>query len=366
MASFEKNKSSGLWTCRFRETDENGNVKNRRLSGKYKTKKEAQYAYEDYLAAKAAEPIKKEEQPAQKPRAMLFDDLVVKYMQYQKGRIKEGSYYDIAHKIASRITPFFSGMRADEIKPIDVLEWQQSLEEYSYKYRKTLHGHLVGIYNYAEKYHDIPNVMKKADPPRNLEVKKEMSFWTPEEFSAFIECVDAPEYEMFFRFLFATGCRRGEALAITWADLDLKKCTVRICKSVNHKIVGEHDKPYKVTTPKNEGSNRTIPMPTSLRDVLAEYKKGREDAAFVFGGEDPLSPTNIARTLKNAAEKAGVKRIRIHDFRHSCASILISHGVSIVAVSRHLGHANTTQTLDTYSHMMPDDTTMIRNALNSI
>ena len=95
----------------------------------------------------------------------------------------------------------------------------------------------------------------------------------------------------------------------------------------------------------------------------------RYASAFLYPSESVLPPlprTNIDRTLTKAAEAAGVKRIRIHDLRHSCASLLIHKGVSIVAVSRHLGHSTVEQTLNTYSHMLPDDQTMILNTLSTL
>ena len=225
--------------------------------------------------------------------------------------------------------------------------------------------HLSLIFGYAERYHDITNIMRKVDKPRNLEPKKEMLFWSPEEFSLFIEKVEREDYALLFRFLYLSGCRRGEALALTWKDVDLKRGTVSITKSVSNKAHDE-GKSYTITTPKNAGSNRTVTIPPFLCDMLKAQKNAQEGGQYVFGGEDPLPPTNIERTLTKAAAAAGVKRIRIHDLRHSCASLLIHKGVSIVAVSRHLGHTTVEQTLNTYSHMMPDDRTMILRTLTSV
>ncbi len=104
----------------------------------------------------------------------------------------------------------------------------------------------------------------------------------------------------------------------------------------------------------------------ALRDAKEAQKTASEGGPYVFGGKDPFPPTNLERTLTKAAAAAGVKRIRIHDLRHSCASLLIHKGVTIVAVSRHLGHTTVEQTLNTYSHMMPDDRTMILKTLSSV
>lgn len=371
MPSYEKNKSSGLWSCRFREIDANGISHQKRLSG-FPTKREAQYGYEDYI--KTAEErklakIAKEEAKQTSPDEITFDKLLEFYFVFKKARVKETTYYDLTQKIKCRLLPFFTGKRMMDIKPATILEWQNTLSEYSYRYKSTLLSHLASIYNFGEKYHDITNIMNKVDRPRNLEGKKEMQFWTPEEFQKVISEIDSPEYKMLFYTLFITGCRRGEALALTWDDIDTKKKSIKISKSVGHKV-WQNGKNYKITTPKNIGSNRTVAVPSFLIDELMEYKKwqkkNKNSTDFVFGGADPLPPTSIARYLDKAAEKAGVKKIRIHDLRHSAASYLIHKGVSIVAVSKQLGHNNVEQTLNTYSHMLPDDETMIRQNLENL
>lgn len=367
MPSYEKNKASGLWSARFREIDTStGIAHQKRLSG-FKTKKEAQYGYEDYMAAKKAEPKFTEPIKAPEPAAITFAELVEQYLAYKRPRVKETSFYDIEKRIRLRILPFFKDTPVKDITPIMILDWQNSLLEYSYSYRKDLMMFLTSIYNYAERYHDIKNVAKKVEKPRNLEGKKEMLFWTPEEFAAALSKVEHPGYAMLFRFLFLTGCRKGEALALTWNDLDLDKGTVTVSKSISNKVRDE-GKWYSVTTPKNTGSNRTVCLPAFFCDMLRAYQKKQqvEPSAFVFGGADPFPYITIDRRFHQAAEAAGVKRIRIHDLRHSCASLLIHKGVSIVAVSRHLGHKSVKQTLDTYSHMLPDDQTMILRSLSSV
>ena len=98
-----------------------------------------------------------------------------------------------------------------------------------------------------------------------------------------------------------------------------------------------------------------------MRELLALPRN-----KFLFGTNDkPLSENTITRKFHSFAQKAGVKEIRLHDLRHSCASLLISNGVPITAVSEQLGHANTQQTLTTYAHMMPKDKDKILQALSS-
>lgn len=354
MPSFEKSKSSGLWSVRFRE-NVNGEVKNMRLSG-FKTKKDAQYGYEDYVVKKEKEEAEaKLNAPAPLTALdMSFSELIELFYIYKRPRVKDTSFYDTEKKIESRLRPFFGHLAIKDITPSLILEWYSTLKEYSYQYKKGLIALLSGVFNYAKKYHDVPNVMDKVDRPRDLDPKKEMLIYTPEEFAKCYQATTKRDYQMLFAFLYLSGCRRGEALALGWDDIDLATGRVAIKKSIAYKV-HDNGKPYQITTPKNVGSNRTIFLPKFFCNAMQEYKEWQKQTlpdgastSFVFGGTDPLPPTSISRTLTAAAEKAGVKRIRVHDLRHSCASLLIHSGVTIVAVSRRLGHTNIEQTLNTY------------------
>lgn len=356
MPSYEQNKNSKLWSVRFREIDATGETHQKRLSG-FPTKKAAQYGYQDYLAKKAEEEAARVNEQPEDPNDMYFETLVKLYFRYEQGRVKKSTYYDLESKIGKRVLPAFKGLRMKEIKPIDVLEWQNTLlSELTATYTSHLCGLLSAIYRYGEKYHDITNIMNKVDKPRNTAPKREMEIWNPEEFAKFLATVEDPTYRMFFATLYLTGCRRGEASALTWSDVDLKRSKLKISKSVTKKST---DAAWELTTPKNASSNRTITMPPSLCNMLTEYKKQqlKEDpeAKFLFGGSRPLPERTTDRYFDSACLRANVKKIRLHDLRHSCASLLLSRGVSIVAVSRQLGHANVTQTLNTYAHLMPDD-----------
>lgn len=366
MPSYEQNKKSKLWSVRFREPDENGVEHQRRLSG-FKTKKEAQYGYQDYLSAKAEEEKKRASLPLNSPDDMYFEDLVDMYFKFKADRVKYSTYYDLHSRVTSKILPYFKGKKMSEIKPIDILDWQKkTFPSLSYNYTSKLMTALGAIYRYGERYHDIKNIMSKVDRPRNMSPKSEMQFWTPEQFASFSAAIDDTTYRLFFLTLYITGCRRGECEALTWADVDLAKGEIKISKSVTNKTPGS---PWEITTPKNASSNRTVPIPEFLVKQFASYKAEQLDpspSAFVFGGTRPLAPTSTDRYFKKTIEKAGVKPIRIHDLRHSCASLLISKGVSIVAVSRRLGHSDIEQTLNTYSHLMPDDQTKIIRELDRL
>lgn len=362
MASFEQNKSSKLWSVRFREKV-NGKVKNQRLSG-FKTKREAQQAYAEYVEH-SNRTRRIEQAKTNEIDELLFDDVVDKYMEYEKNRVKESSLYDIRTKF-KLITPWFHNRKITSITPADIMEWQNSLASYSYRYKSRLRTHLNSLFKFAYRYYDVPNISEKADGFRNTEPKKEMQVWTIEEFEQFFDSCHSLRDKAFFKLLYITGCRKGEALALTWEDINLSKRTIKINKNITTKTF---EGSYRVTTPKNLSSNRTVDIPPSLCSLIDEYRKSvspKSEKDFAFGGLDPIPTTTVDHAFERAISRAGVKKIRIHDLRHSCASLLISKGVSIVAVSKRLGHSNIEQTLNTYSHMMPSDGDKIIEILDKI
>ncbi len=366
MPSYEKRKESGLWSVRFRETQQDGTSKNKRLSG-FKTKKDAQYAYEDYL--KKADEQKAAQSDLQEVHENTpFDELAERFLAFKKARNKPTSFYDIEKNYRKRILPFFAGHKIKDVTPALILEWQKTIETFSYNFKKTLFTLLSSTFVFAERYYDIKNPMSKVDRPRNLEKKKEMLFYTPEEFEKLYAAFTKEEYAFYFLFLFISGCRRGEALALEYEDFDHSRGCVEITKSCSKKK-SDGEKAYTITTPKNKGSNRTVYLPEIIFEELERHRERETQKGtlgkFVFGGADPFPTSGLKRVLDSAADAAEIKRIRIHDFRHSCASFLIHKGISIVAVSRHLGHTSIEQTLNTYAHMMPNDHAALVSALEN-
>lgn len=365
MPSYEKSKSSGLWSCRFRALGNDNLIHQYRLSG-FQTKQAARFAYEDWTAEaehKRTAPAVPTVQAAPDPNEITVADLCRKYLAYQKTRVRESSYLTQVNKADVRIIPFFEKIAVNQATPTVIQEWMESVGDLSFSYRLSLFRFLKAACSYGVDYLGTADFLKKIKPPRNTERKKEMTVWSPEQFAKAIEYETDETYKMFYTFLYLTGVRRGEALALTWKDIDLKAGTVRINKSLTIKQQGGG---WKITQPKTESSIRTIGMPSVLTDRLKSFRKRREHNAFVFGnGDHPILTEAIRRHLLACAKAAGLPEIRLHDLRHSHASMLISAGVPITAVSKRLGHSNIEQTLSTYSHMMPSDEIVLMRALEN-
>lgn len=349
MPNFEQNPSSKKWSVRFR-TIIDGEQKQKRLSG-FKTKKEAQSAYIDFV--KEQEQKEKLREVEATPPEMLFSEMVEKFLVYSKSRVKESTYVTNLDRININILPFFGDMKMKEITPLNVLEWQQGLGHFSYKYQMSIRQKLVSIFKFAERYYDIKNVMQRVEPPRNTQHKKEIRYWSLEEFKAFISFCDDERFKLVYEFLYITGCRKGETLALKWEDVDFKNNTVKIEKTLTRRTM---DGKHKISSTKNETSDRVVTLPKTFCNRLRRYREENGECTYIFGaGDKPMHENMLMRYFKAYTKKAGIKEIRIHDLRHSCASLLISQGISIVAVSNRLGHKNITQTLNTYSHLMPNE-----------
>lgn len=193
--------------------------------------------------------------------------------------------------------------------------------------------------------------------------KAQLNYWSIEEFKEFLNLFEPEEYnyQLLFTCLFFTGMRLGEALALTWNDIDFKTQTIHITKSIYISKGISY-----ISTTKTKAGMRRIIIHKKLNEELINWKKNQYKLLdnFVTGDINELqlfqnSPMVIT---KNATEKfykkilkrdPNIKRIRIHDFRHSHASLLINQGEDYLVVKERLGHASITTTIDTYSHLYP-------------
>ena len=186
-----------------------------------------------------------------------------------------------------------------------------------------------------------------------------MLFWTKDEYLKFSEAVmDKPISFYAFEMLYWCGLREGELLALTPADLDFEKCTVRINKS--YQRISKRD---VITDPKTPKSNRTIKMPQFLAEEMQEYLNqlyGIEKNNRIF----EITKSYLHHEMDRGSEEAGVKRIRIHDLRHSHISLLIDMGYSAVAIADRVGHESIDITYN-YAHLFPSTQDDMAEKLNN-
>lgn len=191
--------------------------------------------------------------------------------------------------------------------------------------------------------------------------RSEMQTWNEDELNAFLEAAkDGPYYELFYLVLF-TGMRRSEILALRWQDIDLLYGQVSVSRAIHHLKDGS----YIFTQPKSAKSRRTIALPPSAVLLLKRYYdnlkmdyamlgESLNDDTLVFSTlGQPLRPNTITRAWTSLAVRAGIKRIRFHDARHTHASLMLKQGIHPKIVQERLGHSSIAMTLDIYSHVAP-------------
>ena len=251
----------------------------------------------------------------------------------------------------------FQNRAIESISKADLINWRSDLMEsnYSTRTKNTTIAYVKGVFKFANDIYGIPNnasALRSLKRTNDEVLDEEMEVWTPEEFQRFLEMVDGRVYQLYFEFLFWTGCRRGEGLALQKNDVSDKCATIRYSKRYQR----EGLKPTKTKT------TRRVKLDDRLWNDISELLE--EPGPYLFGGEKSLSPTTITNKFNKAIDKSRNKVIRIHDLRHSHATWLINNGVNIVAVSKRLGHADVEQTLKTYTHLLESSDQCMMEKLN--
>lgn len=330
---------TGKWFCKFYYTDWQGNNRQKWKRG-FATKKEA-LAYErDFLEKQSANPD------------MTFQNLYELYMEDMTARLKQSTILTKKHICETHILPFFGKKPINEIKASDVRRWQNQLmnspKGYSKTYLKTINNQLTCMINYAKRFYDLnTNPCGQAGSIGQAKAE-EMDYWTYDEYIAFRGGIkDKPLSYICFQVLYWTGMREGELLALTAADIDLVAKQIDINKTYQ-RLRGEDI----ITTPKTRKSKRKVPIPDFLCQELQEYM----DSRYMLAPNEKLFPITksfLSHEMERGCKKTGVKRIRIHDIRHSHASLLINQGCDALILADRLGHEKVSTTLNTYSHLFP-------------
>lgn len=310
---------------------------------------------------------------------MKFTEIVNNYLLFKEVKGKPQSIRSIKSRINNYVLPYFKNFNIEDIDPKKYIEWQEHIEtlNFSYKYKKTLHYTMVSIFNYAKLFYNYDNnVPSKVGNFNNCyDIPKEINVWDYEEFKLFIKAIDKNKindndiiYKTLYSFMYFTGCRLGECLALTFEDLN--DDIININKTISKEFIyGKR----QITTPKTKKSIRKIHIDKILKNelnILREYYNNISDSFqegwYIFGGNEPLSPTTIERRKNLYCEIANIKKIRLHDFRHSHASLLLSSGVPISAISERLGHSDITTTMNVYIHLIPKDEERVLKAINTL
>lgn len=289
-------------------------------------------------------------------------ELYNEYLNHKKPMLKLSTYLKYKDDIENYILPYFENKIARQITSSDILKWQDKINklDLSIYTKKRAYTTFSSLIKYGCSFYDLKNnIVSTVDnfkEPKGKKNKK-MNFITVEEFNNFIQYEKNNEYRNFFIILFYTGMRRGELLALTKDDIDFDKNIITINKTYSPRY-----KKYNIeeTDPKTEKSNRELQMLNIVRETLKKMELKNNERIF-----KNIKLTTLKRHCDKNIAKANInKNIRIHDFRHSFASMCIDKDVPISIISEYLGHENISITLDTYSHLYPNSQKKLLDKLN--
>lgn len=345
----EKDKKTGKWLIQYRYTDWQGKRRKSTKRG-FATKREAEEWLRNFLITQKAD------------FDMKFEDFWKMYCADMETRLREHTMRTKKYIVELKILPYFGNKRVNDITAADIRQWQNELIKmgYSPTYLKTINNQLSAIFNYAVRYYDLKsNPCVKAGSMGKSKAE-EMDFWTGEEFRKFIDSVMNKRLSyMAFMTLYWTGMRLGELLALNPNDVDLEKRTISITKS--YQRFGKKD---VITPPKTPKSKRVITIPEFLAADIKDYM----DSLYDLQENDRLFPITkyyLEHEMQRGIKESGVKRIRVHDLRHSHASMLIELGFSPLEIANRLGHEKVETTLNTYAHLYPNKQTKLAERLDS-
>lgn len=341
---------TGKWYVSCRYTDWCG-AKKKKVKRGFETKRDALEWERGFLLQGSANP------------EMTVNSFVELYKKDVSPKLKENTWITKENIITKHILPTLGEMRLCDITAKNVIDWQNQIrkEGYSDTYLRTIHNQLSTLFNHAVRFYGLKQNPAFVAGSMGAKRHAEMKFWTKSEYLKFAEVMmDRPIYYYAFEILYWCEIRVGELLALTPSDFDYRKKTLRIDESYQ-RLKGRD----VITSPKTEKSKRVINVPDFLCEEIKEYidslyKPDDNDRIF-----SAISKSSLNKVIKIGAEKAGVRKIRVHDLRHSAISLLIDMGFTPLAIGERVGHETQEITLN-YAHLFPNRQVEMADKLNEI
>lgn len=367
-----KKKKDGLQQYRVRVnyTDVNGNYKSieRTAYGKSEAQELERQLNE----------IAKKKETASYTVYELYDEYIKSISQEIRETTLNKKIRDLNHYVL----PVLGKYKLEKLNTQILSQWKDGLSENDINIitKQNQYKQLRAMLNFAVKRgYLLRNPLDLVGNFKNAyfeTVEEKIHFYTPDEYLKFSKVArDAAEekntivewgYYVFFSIAFYTGARKGEINALKWIDIDGDFLQIR--RSIAQKLKGDD----RVTPPKNKSSYRTIQIPQPLKEILEEHHNRHKllplytEEWYICGADHALRDTSIEKRNIEFSKAAGLHHIRIHDFRHSHASVLCNNGINIQEIARRLGHSNVQMTWNTYSHMYPREEERALHVLDKI
>ena len=296
-----------------------------------------------------------------------FRELFDAYLDHERISVRQTTFANVEKNLRLYVLPVYESAKLSDLSTASLLRWktEHAKRGLSLRTNQNAYAAFSALLNWASKVEFIQdNPLRKIGNYREAEFTapaEKLHYYTAEQYLKFAACARAdaermnyPGYFTFFSIAYYTGARKGEINALRWSDLDGKFLHIR--RSVNTKLKGV---PLLETPPKNKSSYRDLQLPAPLLEVLEAARAYQSrDPAFnesfrICGGAKCLSDTQLENKNKQFAAAAGLPKIKIHDFRHSHASLLANEGINIQEIARRLGHSDVKTTWETYAHLYP-------------
>src|SRR5262245_23885763 len=269
-------------------------------------------------------------------------------VQQQLGRLKPSTFRSYQSNLDGHIEPFFGPMQLAEVTLASAQEFIKTLLAKGLS-PKTIGNVIVvmkEMFKHAVQWGYLDaNPVQYVERPRGED--KEMDVLTPEEIRQLLDAQAEPLRTLLLMAIL-TGMRQGELFGLQWDDIDFAKHHIHVRRSLWHGTLG---------TPKSRRSRRAINMSPTLEEALRAFKTTYRRSDFVFSSErgTPLDADNFRhREFPQALKRAGLRRVRFHDLRHTSTSLLIAQNAHPKYIQAQLGHASIQTTLDRYGHLMPE------------
>lgn len=346
-----KESDSNTWRSQFYYTDWTGKKHKKNKRG-FKTKREAQQYEAEFVKQARAD------------MDMMLSSFVEVYLKDKEVELKQRTLRNKRYMFETHVIPYLGNKKMNEITASDILAWQKAVKDskdYSDAYLRMLQNQVTALFIHAQRIYYLKDNPCKRVKKMGRSDNRSLNFWTLEEYRKFIDTFDKGSmHYLMFELLFWTGMREGELLALTKSDIDVGQMTLRINKTY-FRLHGED----VITTPKTDSSIRTIDLPKFLVDEIQDYwsklYKHPSDARLF-----PVVAEALQHIMARHIKKAEVKKIRVHDLRHSHCAYLINQGVQPLIIKERLGHKDIKVTLNTYGHLYPSEQKRVANLLNDL
>lgn len=351
-------------------TDENGKRKQKwqttGLAARGNRRKAEELLRERIEALEMQEKLRDERE---KRPDMPFSKFMSDWLEMVKSTILITTYGGYQYYIEKRINPHFDakGITLQSITTADIQEYYNTMLKNGTKWNSVVKHHAVirKALDYAVKMDYILfNPAHKIEPPKRQKYVGE--HYTKDELNTLFSVIKGDVMEVPIILAAYYGLRRSEVLGLKWSAVDFVDKTICIRHTVCKTTIDGKDVIVKKDTTKNKSSFRTLPLIPAIEKLLIETKKKQEEnrkkcrrsyckdyADYVCVDETGmlLKPDYLTQHLQIIIQKNGLKKIRFHDLRHSCASLLISNGVSLKEIQEWLGHSDYGTTANIYSHL---------------